>query len=56
MPCADEDQLNQFFVDYDNKVFFTIYFINPRINPEEPDYLTYYMSDENYIIFSQTGG
>jgi hypothetical protein len=45
LPCANDSQINQFFADYDNKVFFTIYFINPRINPEEAEYLTYYMSD-----------
>jgi hypothetical protein len=36
--------------------YFSVYFINPLINPENQDYLTYYMEDTNYITFSSDYG
>lgn len=50
--CATPDQINQYFDDIGN-VFFTIYFTNPLINAGDKTYLTYYLEDNNYIIFTQ---
>jgi hypothetical protein len=33
-PCANDSELDDFFASNEEKIFFTIYFINPRINPE----------------------
>jgi hypothetical protein len=30
--------------------------LNPLINPDNDEYLTYYLEDSNYITFSQHGG
>jgi hypothetical protein len=37
-------------------LFFTLYFLNPLINPDSQSYLKYYLEDSNYIAFSQNGG
>lgn len=42
-PCATEDQINELFDSMDNKIFFTIYFVNPLLNPDQAEYLTHYM-------------
>lgn len=44
-PCADSQQIDDFFTNSSQKVFFTAYFINPRINPDEAEFLTYYLED-----------
>lgn len=43
------------FQDQQN-FYFAIYFINPLLNPDSIDYLSHYMEDSNYIIFSARGG
>ena len=54
-PCADPSQIEAFFEDQ-KSFFFTIYFINPLINPTNEEYLTYYLEDNNYIIFTKSLG
>lgn len=55
-PCVSNELINEYFANNSQKIFFTIYFVNPLINPEIAEFLTYYLEDSNYIIFSQTGG
>jgi hypothetical protein len=33
-PCADDNELADFFASNNHKIFYTIYFVNPRINPD----------------------
>jgi predicted adenine nucleotide alpha hydrolase (AANH) superfamily ATPase len=44
-PCASSQDIDAFFANNSQKIYFTIYFINPRINPDQAEYLTYYMED-----------
>ena len=54
-PCASEADIAQFFQDQQT-FFYTIYFINPLLNPDSQQYLSYYLEDSNYVIFSARGG
>jgi hypothetical protein len=36
--------------------YLTVYFTNPLINPENQEYLTYYLEDTNYLTFSSDYG
>ena len=54
-PCATQTQIDDFFTANGN-FYYTIYFLNPLINPESQDYLSYYLQDSNYIIFDNNGG
>jgi hypothetical protein len=55
VPCAPQSEIDQLFANETN-FFYTIYFINPLINPDSEDFLSYYLEDSNYIMFSATGG
>lgn len=37
-------------------MYYTLYFVNPLINPDSDQYLSYYLEDKNYITFSDTVG
>ena len=54
-PCASDAVIDQFFQDQQN-FYYTVYFINPLINADDQDYLSYYLEDSNYAIFSATDG
>jgi hypothetical protein len=53
--CAEQGVIDDFLSENGN-FFFTAYFLNPLINADQQNYLTYYLEDSNYIIFSTTGG
>ncbi len=53
--CASDAEIDQFFKD-EQTFFYTIYFINPLLNSDSQEYLSYYLEDSNYVIFSATGG
>jgi hypothetical protein len=55
VPCATPTEIDQLFANETN-FYFTIYFINPLINADSENFLSYYLEDSNYIIFSATGG
>lgn len=42
-PCASPDEIQKFFQDNYNYLYFTLYFSNPQINPDEKDYKKYYL-------------
>ena len=54
-PCAPQADIDQYFID-NGIQFFTIYFLNPLINPDSADYLKYYLEDRNYITFTANSG
>lgn len=44
--CADES-------DFENSTFhFNVYILNTLINPGSQDYITYYLEDRNFILFT----
>ena len=53
-PCHSQADIDAFMASEGN-FFYTIYFLNPLLNPGQEDYLTYYLEDSNYVIFSSTG-
>jgi hypothetical protein len=55
VPCAPQSEIDQLFANETN-FFYTIYFINPLINPDSEDFLSYYLEDLNYVMFSATAG
>ena len=54
-PCATETQIEELF-SRETRFYYTIYFINPLINADSQDHLSYYLEDSNYIIFSKHAG
>jgi hypothetical protein len=50
--CAPQAEIDQFFIDHGDSLYFTVYFLNPLINADSEIYLSYYLEDSNYIIFS----
>lgn len=55
-PCANQSDIDELFASNNGNLYFSLYFLNPLINPQSEDYLTYYLEDSNYITFSQDGG
>jgi hypothetical protein len=39
-----------------NFFYFTLYYSNPVINSDRKDYKSYYLEDENYVIFGDSMG
>lgn len=54
--CASNELIDEYFANNSQKIYFTIYFVNPLINPDIAEFRTFYLEDSNYIIFSKTGG
>lgn len=54
-PCASEAEIDLFFQQEKN-FFYTVYFINPLINADNQEFLSYYLEDSNYAIFSAIAG
>lgn len=54
-PCASDSEIDQFF-KVEQNFYYTAYFINPLINADNQEYLSYYLEDSNYAIFSATDG
>jgi hypothetical protein len=55
VPCAPQGEIDQLFANETN-FYYTIYFINPLINADQQDFLSYYLEDSNYVMFSATAG
>jgi hypothetical protein len=49
--CASSEAIQQNFVDNNGYFYFTLYFINTIINPDQPEYKTYYLEDNAYVTF-----
>lgn len=54
-PCAPDTEIDQLFANETN-FYYTLYFINPLINSDSQEFLSYYLEDSNYIMFSATDG
>jgi hypothetical protein len=55
-PCASPDEITQLFADNNDWFYFTFYYINTIINPDQPTYKSYYLEDTAYVIFSPEMG
>lgn len=55
-PCAPQSEIDQLFVDRGDWFYFTFYFVNTVINPDQTDYKTHYLEDEDYVIFGKHMG
>jgi hypothetical protein len=55
-PCASQEEIDQVFADNSDYFYFTFYFINTVINPDNPVYKSYYLEDEVYVIFGKELG
>jgi hypothetical protein len=53
--CASQEEISNLFDTYGN-FYLTINYVNPVINPNEQDYISYYIEGNDYVIFSETIG
>lgn len=54
-PCAPQTEIDLFFSTNSN-LYFSIFFMNPLLNPSVKKYISYYLEDSNYIIFNNKTG
>lgn len=52
-PCASQQEIDQLFSDNGDWFYFTYYYINTIINPDQPSYKSYYLEDSAYLIFGK---
>ena len=48
-PCATPAEIEA-FLRSDSQFYWTPYFMNPLINPQNDNYLTYYLEDKWYVM------
>lgn len=53
--CATNEEIDQIFETYSN-FYLTYFYINPVINPNKPDHLSYFLEGDDYTIFSRDVG
>ena len=54
--CASPGEITDYFLKKGDQMYFTFYFINVVINPNQANYVKYYLEDQSFIIFgSQIG-
>jgi hypothetical protein len=51
--CASQEEISNLFTAYGN-FYMTVNYINPVINPNEQEYISYYIQGNDYVIFSET--
>lgn len=49
-PCASQEEIDSFLMQ-NGPIYFTPFFINPLINPQNKDYLKFYLQDKYYTMF-----
>ena len=55
-PCASPEAITQMFADNYDWFYFTFYYINTIVNPDQPEYKSYYLEDTAYVIFGAEMG
>jgi hypothetical protein len=55
-PCASQAEIDQLFLDHGDWFYFTFYYINTIVNPDQPTYKSYYLEDTAYVIFGKQMG
>ena len=53
--CASKEEIDSIFDTYEN-FYFTFYYVNPVINANVPNHLSYYLEGDDYTIFSRKTG
>jgi hypothetical protein len=53
--CASQEEIDSLFSTYGN-FYLTVNYVNPVINPNLQEYISYYIEGNDYVIFSETIG